>query len=171
MEIANPKVIKIADNLKSLKMFLENQSITIEFNGYPVVYIHAWKDKGLNKVYVGESNDIFQRTKQHYEIGKTDKNRWQANIEKNNADLYIIGHEHFNKSLTSTIRTINSTVSGIVKNELGIAVANAYVGLYKIEDSQEKLVAVTYTNIDGKYMFGNVLEGQYVVKSKLSATL
>ena len=81
-------------------MFLENQSITIEFNGYPVVYIHAWKDKGLNKVYVGESNDIFQRTKQHYEIGKTDKNRWQANIEKNNADLYIIGHEHFNKSLT-----------------------------------------------------------------------
>lgn len=74
-------------------------------------------------------------------------------------------------SLTSTIGTINSTVSGIVKNELGIAVANAFVGLYKITDEAETLVAVTYTNANGKYMFGNVVEGKYVIKSKLSQTL
>lgn len=74
-------------------------------------------------------------------------------------------------TLTSTVGTINSTVSGIIKNELGIAVANAYVGLYQIVDGKETLVAVTYTNADGKYMFGNVVEGQYVVKSKLSTSL
>lgn len=92
-------------------------------------------------------------------------------VEVNN--VVLTGSTKFDASttLTSTIGTINSTVSGMIKNELGIAVANAYVGLYKIEDGKETLVAVTYTNIDGKYMFGNVVEGNYVVKSKLSATL
>ena len=76
----------------------------------------------------------------------------------------------FNAStnLTSTIGTINSTVSGIVKNELGVVVANAFVGLYKMVNGVETLVAVTYTNIFGKYMFGNVVEGEYFVKAKLA---
>lgn len=92
-------------------------------------------------------------------------------VEVNN--VILTGSTKFDASttLTSTIGTINSTVSGIIKNELGIAVANAYVGLYQIVDGKETLVAVTYTNTDGKYMFGNVVEGQYVVKSKLSTTL
>lgn len=74
-------------------------------------------------------------------------------------------------SLTSTVGAINSTVSGVIKNELGLTVANAYVGLYKIVNGTETLVAVTYTNAEGKYMFGNVLAGEYIVKSKLSNTL
>lgn len=76
----------------------------------------------------------------------------------------------FNAStnLTSTIGTINSTVSGIVTDELGVAVANAFVGLYKMENGVETLVAVTYTNTFGKYMFGNVVEGEYFVKAKLA---
>lgn len=100
MEIAKPHVIKIKDNLKSLKEFKEDKSISIELNGYPVVYIHAWKDKNTNKVYVGESNNVVQRTKQHYEVGKSDKKCWQSHVNNDNADLYVIGHEHFNKSLT-----------------------------------------------------------------------
>lgn len=92
-------------------------------------------------------------------------------VEVNN--VILTGSTKFDASttLTSTIGTINSTVSGIIKNELGVAVANAYVGLYQIVDGKETLVAVTYTNADGKYMFGNVVEGQYVVKSKLSTAL
>ena len=76
----------------------------------------------------------------------------------------------FNAStnLTSTIGTINSTVSGIVTDELGVAVANAFVGLYKMVNGVETLVAVTYTNTFGKYMFGNVVEGEYFVKAKLA---
>ena len=100
MELAKPQVVKIKDNITALKKFENDKSISIELNGYPVVYIHAWKDNGLNKVYVGESNDIFQRTRQHYETGRLDKKRWQSHINNNNSDLYVIGHEHFNKSLT-----------------------------------------------------------------------
>ena len=76
----------------------------------------------------------------------------------------------FNAStnLTSTIGTINSTVSGIVTDELGVAVANAFVGLYEMVNGVETLVAVTYTNTFGKYMFGNVVEGEYFVKAKLA---
>lgn len=100
MKIAKPQVIKIKDNFDSLKKFEEDKSIGIELNGYPIVYIHTWKDKEMNKVYVGESNNIVQRTKQHYEVGKHDNQKRQTNINNNSADLYIIGHEHFNKSLT-----------------------------------------------------------------------
>lgn len=103
MKIAKPQIIKIKNNFKSLKQFEEDKTISVELNGYPVVYIHAWKEKGLNKVYVGESNDIFQRTKQHYEVGKSNKKCWQSHINNDNADLYVIGHEHFNKSLTLDI--------------------------------------------------------------------
>lgn len=100
MGLAKPQIIKIKDNIKSLNEFEKDKTISVELNGYPVVYIHAWKDKGLNKVYVGESNDIIQRTKQHYETGRVDKKRWQSHINNNESDLYVIGHEHFNKSLT-----------------------------------------------------------------------
>lgn len=70
---------------------------------YPVVYIHNWKNKNENKysVYIGETNDIYRRTEQHYEVLKKNNNSWQKNL--NNAGLYIIGHEHFNKSLTLDI--------------------------------------------------------------------
>lgn len=52
--------------------------------------------------YVGESNDIFKRTRQHYDAA-SDKKRWQSKLVEKNASLYIIGHEHFNKSLTLDI--------------------------------------------------------------------
>lgn len=73
-----------------------------------------------------------------------------------------------NMTLTSIVGNINSTVLGIIKTESGVIVPNAYVGLYKITEKGEELVAVTYTNKEGKYMFGNVLEGEYVVKAKLA---
>ena len=100
MKVAKPQIIKIKDNIKELNELKKDKSIGVELNNYPVVYIHTWKDKGLNKVYVGESNDIFRRTKQHYEVGKNDQKRWQSHINNNESELYVIGHEHFNKSLT-----------------------------------------------------------------------
>ena len=68
-------------------------------------------------------------------------------------------------------KTYNGTVSGIIRNKSGQAVAGCFVGLYQIikigEVSQEQLVAVTKTNAEGKYLFGEVLGGQYLVKAKL----
>lgn len=72
-------------------------------------------------------------------------------------------------TLENVVGNINSTVSGIIKDSFGKIVVNAFVGLYKIEKDSETLVATTYTNIEGKYMFGNVTEGNYKVKAKLTS--
>ena len=88
-------------------------------------------------------------------------------------DIVLSNSAKFDAStiLTNTVGAINSTVSGVIKTELGVVVPNAFVGLYQITDNIETLVAVTYTNAEGKYMFGNVLEGEYVVKAKLAQTV
>jgi hypothetical protein len=43
------------------------------------VYIHSLGDSGKYKVYVGESNNIVQRTMQHYEAAKA-KDTWQSRL-------------------------------------------------------------------------------------------
>lgn len=57
---------------------------------------------GRYDVYVGESNNIVKRTLQHLEAAKKGGG-WQKILMHKKANLYIIGHEHFNKSLTMDI--------------------------------------------------------------------
>ena len=106
MGIAQPIIRKISDDPISLKEFEEDifsssdekaQDIIASF---PTVYIHNWKDSGEYEVYIGESNNVFQRTKQHYETGFNNTDSWQNGLKDKSASLYIIGHEHFNKSMT-----------------------------------------------------------------------
>jgi len=103
-----PIVYKIDDDDNGLRDFQEKltreapektRNIMLRF---PTVYIHNWKDTDDYEVYVGESNNIIQRTKQHYE-NRGDAGKWQHRIASHNASLYVIGHEHFNKSLTLDI--------------------------------------------------------------------
>ena len=74
-------------------------------------------------------------------------------------------------SMTVDTRTYNGTVSGIIRDNAGQAVAGCFVGLYRVVTaagiSQEQLVAVTKTNTAGKYLFGGVNAGEYLVKAKL----
>lgn len=74
-------------------------------------------------------------------------------------------------SMTADARTYNGTVSGIIRNTAGQTVAGCFVGLYQlvVQDgkTREILTAVTKTNAAGKYLFGGVLEGKYIVKAKL----
>ena len=78
-----------------------------------------------------------------------------------------------NVSMTLEVdaRTYNGTVSGVIRNASGAAVAGCFVGLYQItqvgETKVETLVATTKTNGEGKYLFGGVTGGQYMVKAKL----
>ena len=78
-----------------------------------------------------------------------------------------------NVTMTMTVdgRTYNGTVSGIIRDNAGRAVAGCFVGLYQVTDvagiSQERLVSVTKTNAAGKYLFGGVGGGKYLVKAKL----
>lgn len=103
-----PIIHKIDDNMRSLEAFrekLENHSSDKEKTvllDYPIVYIHNWKSGEEYEIYIGESNDVVKRTKQHYDKAR-DKGCWQYQLKKNSASLYIIGHEHFNKSLTLDI--------------------------------------------------------------------
>ncbi|MBO7117217.1 MAG: DUF2075 domain-containing protein [Bacteroidales bacterium] len=84
---------------------------------FPIVYIHYWavdkisyvdKDGVAHSydqydVYVGESNNVISRTRQHFKDGVISSN-WQYGLThtKNGCipDFIVIGHEHFNKSFT-----------------------------------------------------------------------
>lgn len=75
-----------------------------------------------------------------------------------------------NVDIKLTINAIENlgTVSGKITNK-GNVIANAFVGLYKVDESgKETLVATTKTNSEGIYMFGKVNGGQYKVKAKLN---
>ncbi|WP_419153927.1 hypothetical protein [Weissella viridescens] len=69
---------------------------------FPSVYIaDAGRKNGQHTAYVGETNFIIQRTKEHLEAGRTD-----ALVKLKNtglARLHMIGHKKFNKSATLLI--------------------------------------------------------------------
>lgn len=69
---------------------------------YPVVYIHNYPNKDYYEVYIGETSDIIKRTQQHFNKSYNGE-KWQRMLQKQNVQLFIIGHEHFNKSLTLDI--------------------------------------------------------------------
>lgn len=101
-----PIVYKIDDDLNSLQTLqekLENKILEKEvLFDYPTVYIHDWKKGEGYEVYVGESNNVIQRTKQHFDQSG-DKSKWQYQLKKKTSSLYIIGYGHFNKSFTLDI--------------------------------------------------------------------
>ncbi len=76
-----------------------------------------------------------------------------------------------NVSMVVDGRVYNGTVSGIIRNSAGATVAGCFVGLYSVtgigDTKVETLVATTRTNTEGKYLFGGVVAGEYVVKAKL----
>ena len=109
IQVERPVIKQIADteeNLRKLETELNSSSDTTERRlvlYYPTVYIHNALDSNKYEVYIGETNDVIQRTKQHYQERKN-HNSWQHRLlGRENATLYIIGHKLFNKSLTLDI--------------------------------------------------------------------
>lgn len=106
MEVASPIIKNIPDiksALDKLNDFLEEGTKEEELiRNYPTVYIHNWKKSDKFEVYVGESNNFFQRTQQHYNEIDND-NSWQKNLKSGDASLFVIAHPEFNKSLTLDI--------------------------------------------------------------------
>lgn len=96
-----------------LEQFIPQNS-TVEQNvreyleQYPVVYIvhaEAVENKGDSPetqyiVYVGETNDIVSRTRQHLIGDAKRRSDWQEFAARGDAQQYVIGNEFFNKSLT-----------------------------------------------------------------------
>ena len=106
--VAKPIIRKIEDTQDALDFFesvtlpAEDEKTQEIIKNFPTVYIHNWQESGDYEVYVGETNDIFRRTREHYGAA-SDKKAWQNKLLGKDASLFIIGHEHFNKSLTLDI--------------------------------------------------------------------
>lgn len=109
-EISTPVIHRVdgEDRNKRLEKSIEFQENSEYLLEYPTVYIHTWVNKKENHTYVGEANNVVNRTKQHFD-NNTNEASWQINLTNTDGQLYIIGHEHFNKSLTLDIedRLIN----------------------------------------------------------------
>lgn len=68
---------------------------------YPTVYVINDQQKKEYTVYVGETNDIQRRTWEHLKNDPKKRNDWRE--LQSGAEMFVIGHEHFNKSLTLDI--------------------------------------------------------------------
>ena len=104
-----PVIRRIADTEEELKRLEEELNAMSDSRerrlvlSYPTVYIHNAAESGKYEVYIGETNDIMQRTRQHFQ-GKKNPASWQYRLMgRENPSLYIIGHRLFNKSLTLDI--------------------------------------------------------------------
>lgn len=108
MKVVNPIIKTIPDNKNSLQSLHDNVNLELNaeeydlIKNYPIVYLHSWSKGGKFEVYVGESNNFFNRTEQHYHK-MNEKRTWQSNLKSKNADLTVIAHSYFNKSLTLDI--------------------------------------------------------------------
>ena len=83
--VAKPIIKQIRASRDALDFF-ETVSLPAEdektqeiIRSFPTVYIHNWQESGDFEVYVGESNDIFKRTRQHYDAA-SDKSKWQSKL-------------------------------------------------------------------------------------------
>ncbi|MFC6202677.1 DUF2075 domain-containing protein [Lactiplantibacillus nangangensis] len=77
---------------------------------YPTVYVIADKQSKKRKdsvpdftVYVGETSNIGQRTRQHLEGDTKIREDWKKLRDSPNAEMMVVGDQYFNKSLTLDI--------------------------------------------------------------------
>jgi len=99
---------------------------------YPTVYIihqkheHGGHDEYI--AYVGETNSIARRTEEHYNDGSAnpegnDQALWcRLNDPHETTGMFVIGHEHFNKSLTLDVE--NQFLSYVLASDADIKLAN-----------------------------------------------
>lgn len=116
----------------------ESEKVKDIILNYPTVYIHNWKETNDYEVYIGESGNVIQRTKQHYRKADNENN-WPYQLQKNRAKLFIIGHEHFNKSLTLDIENrIMLYMMGIDKvKKIHIRRGNPHNRYYPVNEFEE----------------------------------
>lgn len=98
---------------------------------YPTVYIIHHKSRANKKrndlpsiAYVGETNSIENRTRQHRtsDLQSTHNEIWHTFFSDPQTRLYVIGHNHFNKSLTLDVenRLMSYVLASDTDASLGI---------------------------------------------------
>ena len=84
---------------ETLKISFRDENKMLLFE-YPTLYIVNDKNSDGYSVYVGETTDIVRRTNQH--LGEI-REDWMKFSKSNTTKMFVIGHRHFNKSLTLDI--------------------------------------------------------------------
>ena len=84
---------------ETLKISFRDENKMLLFD-YPTLYIVNDKNSDGYSVYVGETTDIVRRTNQH--LGEI-REDWMKFSKSNTTKMFVIGHHHFNKSLTLDI--------------------------------------------------------------------
>lgn len=106
MEVSKPIIYEVDYSKEALSHLEENiqdkgkkeQKVMLS---YPTVYIvNDKKSPSKYSVYIGETTDIKRRTIEHLKELRDD---WKELSNSDQAKMFVIGHEHFNKSLTLDI--------------------------------------------------------------------
>lgn len=102
----DPMIKEYPYNNQGLKELEEGESREESkiISRYPTVYVvNDKKKKKIYSVYVGETNNIAKRTAQHLHDDPKSREDWRELSESKTAKMYVIGHQHFNKSMTLDI--------------------------------------------------------------------
>lgn len=75
---------------------------------WPTVYVVRSRREGKYgasefEIYVGETNDIRKRTRQHLYQDPKNREDWARFTRADDVEMYVVGHPYFNKSLTLDI--------------------------------------------------------------------
>ncbi len=86
-------------------------------------------------------------------------------------EVRITAGTHYQQQiyLTKLNTSKEGTINGVILDRLTKKpISNAFVGLYEVnaDTGHEVLINTCRTNVDGRYFFGKVIEGKYVVKAK-----
>lgn len=110
MNLNTPVIREIKYNEHALDDFqkdLENdprsQELLLEYPTDYIIYCQPSKRNDGYEVYVGETNDIGRRTLQHLNDDAKKRDDWNELAKRTDVNMFVIGHDHFNKSLTLDI--------------------------------------------------------------------
>lgn len=101
-----PMIKEYPYNNRGLKELEEGESREESkiISRYPTVYVvNDKKKKKIYSIYVGETNNITKRTAQHLHDDPKSREDWRELSESKTAKMYVVGHQHFNKSMTLDI--------------------------------------------------------------------
>ncbi len=88
--------------------------------------------------------------------------------QNTSAIITLTGTDIEPMDLSLQINTVQNvgTVSGIITDQATLLpIANAFVALYSVAGGAETIVQIVRTNAGGRYLFGNVAAGEYIVKA------
>ena len=102
--IANPVIyeLKYENQMEPHYEGVQEKHEKLIFN-YPTVYIVHHPEKEKVCVYIGETTDIRRRTDQHLKQDPKEREDWDRLSKRDDTNMFVIGHELFNKSLTLDI--------------------------------------------------------------------